>query len=314
MSAHLPLGPGAEFDAVRAMLEVWGPLARGIGDDGAVLDVPSGTRLVVSTDTSVEEVHFRRAWLTPEEIGYRAAMAALSDLAAMGAAPLGLLLAATVPRSWRDALVDLARGVGRAAGEVRIPIVGGDVTAGDRLALAVTVLGATARPIARRGARPGDRLFVTGRLGGPRRALLAWEGGGVPHPEDRARFAAPTARLEAGQWLAAHGATAMLDVSDGIAGDAAHLAEASGVRVVIALDRLPCLDGVRGADAAKSGEEYELLVAGPPSLATGWPFTGTGVPLTEIGTIVDGTGVVLEGGETSEPRPDAHDHFRHDIP
>ena len=94
VSHHLPLGPGAEFDAVRAMLDVWGAQARGIGDDGALLDVPPGTRLVVSTDTSVEDVHFRRAWMTPEEIGYRAAMAALSDLAAMGAAPLGLLVAA----------------------------------------------------------------------------------------------------------------------------------------------------------------------------------------------------------------------------
>ena len=89
MTTHLPLGPGAEFDAVRAMLAVWGTQARGIGDDGALLDVPPGTRLVVSTDTSVEDVHFRRAWLTPEEIGYRATMAALSDLAAMGGRALG---------------------------------------------------------------------------------------------------------------------------------------------------------------------------------------------------------------------------------
>jgi len=314
VSHHLPLGPGAEFDAVRAMLDVWGAQARGIGDDGALLDVPPGTRLVVSTDTSVEDVHFRRAWMTPEEIGYRAAMAALSDLAAMGAAPLGLLVAATVPTAWRGVLTDVARGMGAAAAATGSPIVGGDVTAGDRLALGITVLGATARPISRGGARAGDRLFVTGTLGGPRRALLAWESGGVPRPEDRARFVAPIARIAAGQWLAAHGATAMLDLSDGLAGDAAHLAEASGVCVRIDLDRLPRVEDVSGAEAARSGEEYELLVAGPATLAEAWPFAAAGLPLTEVGVVTAGTGVALLGDEAGTLRAGAHDHFQHDIP
>lgn len=312
MSDHLPLGPGAEFDAVRAMLEVWGPRARGIGDDGAVLDVPTGSRLVVSTDTSVEDVHFRRAWLTPAEIGYRAAMAALSDLAAMGAAPLGLLVALTVPTGWRAQLLEVARGIGDAAAATGSPIVGGDVTAGDRLTLAVTVLGASAHPVTRGGARLGDRLFVTGALGGPRRALLAWEAGAEPRPEDRARFAAPEARLAAGQWLAAHGATAMLDLSDGLAGDVAHLAEASGVAVVVDLDRIPRLADVSGLDAARSGEEYELLVTGPAALAARWPF-GAELTLTEVGEVVTGAGVRFVGGAGDAP-PDAHDHFRRDIP
>jgi thiamine-monophosphate kinase len=92
-AAHLPLGPGAEFDVVRSLLRQWGSSAVGIGDDAALLDVPAGSRLVVSTDHSVEGVHFRRPWITPEEIGWRATQAALSDLAAMGARPLGLLVA-----------------------------------------------------------------------------------------------------------------------------------------------------------------------------------------------------------------------------
>src|SRR3954465_10789839 len=87
---HLPMGEGKEFDAIRAMLQVWGTRARGIGDDAAVVDIPAGQRLVVSTDASVEGVHFRREWLSPEEIGSRATVAALSDLAAMGALPIGL--------------------------------------------------------------------------------------------------------------------------------------------------------------------------------------------------------------------------------
>lgn len=159
MNRHLTMGPGKEFDAVRALLAQWGSAAEGVGDDGAVLDLPPGSRLVVSTDATVEDVHFRRAWLTPEEIGWRATQAALSDLAAMGAAPLGVLLALTVPRDWRDQLSGLAGGIAAATQGAGAPIVGGDVTDGDRLALAITVLGHSARPLSRAGARP-----VTGSM------------------------------------------------------------------------------------------------------------------------------------------------------
>src|SRR5918993_86019 len=132
---HIPLGSGPEFDAIRTMLEEWGSLAVGIGDDAAVLDVPAGERLVVSTDASVEGVHFRRDWLTAAEIGERATIAALSDLAAMAAAPLGLLLALSLPESWQERLRELARGVGAAAARARCPIVGGNVTRGAGLSL-----------------------------------------------------------------------------------------------------------------------------------------------------------------------------------
>ena len=118
-----PLGPGPEFDAIREMLRRWGPRARGIGDDAALIDVPAGEQLAVSTDSSVEGVHFRRGWLSPREIGYRATVAALSDLAAMAATPAGLLLALGVPPKWRSDLDALAPGVawaGTAAGVVRI--------------------------------------------------------------------------------------------------------------------------------------------------------------------------------------------------
>ena len=113
-AGHLPMGEGREFDAIRAMLQVWGARARGIGDDAAVLDVPAGQHLVVSTDASVEGVHFRREWLTPEEVGGRATVAALSDIAAMGALPIGMLLALAVPPDWMGKIVALSRGVGDA--------------------------------------------------------------------------------------------------------------------------------------------------------------------------------------------------------
>lgn len=317
MSRHVTLGPGAEFDAVRTLLAGWGDRAIGIGDDGAVLDVPRDARLVVSTDSTVEEVHFRAAWLTPEEIGWRATTAALSDLAAMGAAPLGVLLALTVPARWRPQLGALAEGIGAAVAAHDAPIVGGDVTDGDRLALAITVLGHTRAPLARSGACAGDLLCVTGALGGPGAALAAWESGAAPGAAARARFAHPEARIAAGQWLAAQGAHAAIDISDGLAGDAGHLAAASGLRCVIDVDAIPCLAGVAPRDAMRSGEEYELLVALPAALlarAADFRAAHAGLALTPIGRFEalapgEAAEAVAESGGTRVALPRNHDHF-----
>lgn len=311
MTGHIPLGPGAEFDAIRMLLARWGDRARGIGDDGAVLDVPPGQKLVVSTDSSVEGVHFHREWLTPEEIGWRATMAALSDLAAMAAMPLGVVLALTVPASWRMRLEALADGIGAAVERYGVSIVGGDVTAGERLSLAITVLGHAERPLARRGARVGDTIYVTGRLGGPGAALAAWLDGRAPMPAHRARFAHPEARLNASRWCARHGATAAIDLSDGLAGDLAHIAAASGVCAELDLERLPVLDGVTSREALASGEEYELLVTAPAFDTTAFAAAHAGLALTAIGRVVTGpTGSVRlhEHGRTVE-LPSTHDHF-----
>jgi thiamine-monophosphate kinase len=312
MKSHLAMGPGKEFDAVRALLAQWGNAAQGVGDDGAVLDVPAGSRLVVSTDSTVEQIHFRRPWLSPAEIGWRATQAALSDLAAMGAAPLGVLLALTVPRDWRADLPPLADGIAEATRSAAAPIVGGDVTDGDRLALAITVLGHAAHPLSRAGARAGDHLYLTGRLGGPGAALAAWERGEVPTAPHRARFARPLARIAAGQWLAAHGATAAIDLSDGLAGDVAHLAAASGVRCVLDLGAIPCAEGVEVSAALASGEEYELLVSAPPLDAAAFAAAHGGLPLTRIGRVepADGAGDVrAERAGRPAAMPGAHDHF-----
>lgn len=311
MSDHVAMGPGKEFDAVRALLDQWGSAARGVGDDGALLDVPAGEKLVVSTDTTVEDVHFRRAWLTPEEIGWRATQAALSDLAAMGAQPMGVLLALTVPRDWRAELPALAEGIAAATRAAQAPIVGGDVTAGDRLALAITVLGHAARPLVRAGARPGDRLYVTGHIGGPGAALAAWTSGAQPSAAARARFARPEARLAAGTWLAAQGATAAIDLSDGLAGDVAHLAAASGVSCVLDLDAIPCVDGVSVDAALQSGEEYELLVAAPALDVQAFAAAHAGLTLTAIGR-VEASGAAAVRAERAGQQvalPGAHDHF-----
>ena len=113
--SHLAMGPGREFDAIRALIAQWGDAARGLGDDGALLDVAPGARLVVSVDTSMEDVHFKRAWLSPREIGWRATAAAISDLAAMAAEPLGLLVALSLPARWASELPALGAGIEAAA-------------------------------------------------------------------------------------------------------------------------------------------------------------------------------------------------------
>ena len=308
---HIALGEGAEFDAIRAMLHEWGDRATGIGDDAAVVDVPRGQRLVVSTDASMEDVHFRREWLSAEEIGARAASAALSDLAAMAAQPLGLLLALGIPESWQPELAELARGVGASAELAGCPIVGGKVTRSQELSLTITVLGAAERPLRRSGARVGDIVYVTGTLGGPGAALRALRSGHVPAPAHMSRFVGPRARIAESRWLADAGATASIDVSDGLAADAAHLARASGVSIELDATRVPCIEGVSHSEAIASGEEYELLMtfpvdAGPDERAFADRF---GVPLTRIGGVREAGSepVRIVGGRVDPAR--GHDHL-----
>jgi thiamine monophosphate kinase len=126
----------------------WGDLVQQAGDDAAVLDIAHGARLVASTDTSVEGVHFRREWLSLQEIGYRATIASLSDLAAMAADPIGLLIAATIPAGVAESIEQLADGIGQAARDSGCPIVGGDLTGGDRISLTMTVLARPPRSVA----------------------------------------------------------------------------------------------------------------------------------------------------------------------
>lgn len=312
-SNHVALGGGAEFDIVRALVARWGTASFGIGDDAALLDVPVGEYLVVSTDSSVENVHFRRDWMSAEEIGYRAGAAAISDLAAMGATPLAMTVALTVPESWRSQITAIADGiafVGRATGT---PIVGGDLTSGGELSFSVTVLGTVVRPLVRSGARTGDTVWVTGRLGGPRLALASYERGIVPRSDLRERFARPVPRLREARWLSAHGATAAIDCSDGIAADLEHVAAASAKRIVLHLERLPRIDGATDEDAARSGEEYEVIATAPPSLDATSFEREFGVPLTAVGTVEDvgAAGPVVDAFRHGVPvaLPHGHDHF-----
>lgn len=306
------LGPGAEFDLVRRLAARWGSRAMALGDDAAALPLAPGMHLLVSTDTSVEGVHFRREWLGPSEIGWRATVAALSDLAAMGAHPLGVLVALTVPESWLADVEAVAAGIGDAAEASGTRIVGGDLTRGAQLALCMTVLGSAARPLTRSGARVGDAIYVTGRLGSALGALRAWKQGREPAAEHRARFAHPHARIREAQWLASAGATAAIDVSDGLAADLHHLAAASGVAVEVDLDLIPTGPGVTAVDAAASGEEYEVVICAPREIDVMAFRTVFVLELTRIGRVTgrapEGEVVVLQSGARVDP-PRGHDHF-----
>jgi thiamine-monophosphate kinase len=309
-NSNIDLGPGKEFDLVRILLAEWGKAAQRIGDDAAVLDVPIGEHLVVSTDTSVEGVHFRRDWLNSFEIGYRATAASLSDLAAMAARPLGILIALTLPEGTKGEAREIATGIREGASAVLCPIVGGDLSSGKELSLTITAVGSAARPLSRSGAKVGQRVYVTGRLGGPAAAVRAWRAGNEPIEADRARFANPVPRIEPAIGLAARGATAGIDISDGLMADVGHVAAASKVCIEIDAERIPRVSGVSALEAANSGEEYEIVVTAP-EIDTAQFSEEFGLDLTEIGRVVAGTtGTSLMQGGERITAPSGFDHFR----
>ncbi|MEO5589790.1 MAG: thiamine-phosphate kinase [Gemmatimonadaceae bacterium] len=306
---HVGLGAGAEFDAIRRMLERWGPHAHRIGDDAAVMRSFGDRALIVSTDTSVENVHFRRDWLTPSEIGYRAAAAALSDLAAMGAKPIGMLVAMVIPDNWRDSLDALSDGIGDAAAGSHAPIVGGDLVTGETMSLTFTVLGTARDALLRSGARQGDGIYVTGTLGGPLAALVAFREGSQPLPDHRQRFARPVPRIAEAAYLASEGATSAIDISDGLAGDLSHIAVASRARLVVNLECLPVEPGMSPLDAVTSGEEYELVITSPVAISAERFKSRFGIPITRIGSVEEGEpGVTLlmNGQQVEAPRGYLH--------
>lgn len=306
---HVQLGPGGEFDIVRRMLERWGDMAAGIGDDAATFPPPRGL-LVVSTDTSLEDVHFRREWLSHAEIGYRATAAAMSDLAAMAATPAGVFLALTLPESDVPLVDALADGIGECVRASDTKIRGGDVTRGAKLSLTLTVLGSADAPLLRSAAVAGDRVYVTGRLGGPLGALRDFRDGRTPGAGLRTRFAHPVPRLSESRWLAERGVHAAIDISDGLIADARQLAVASGVVLNLRSESVPAFAGTQSGDALSSGEEYELLVTSPERLDTAEFRRTFDLDLTEIGEVQgDEAGVVLTAAGRRVAPPAGYDHF-----
>ena len=294
----------------------------GIGDDAAVLDIDGPA--VVTHDMLVDGVHFRRATTDLRDLGWKALAVNLSDLAAMGAEPVAAVVGLGLPPGeLRPEDVDaLYAGMDDLAAASRVTVAGGDVTSCPVLVLGVTAVGRAlpgVPPVPRSGARAGDVLCVTGRLGAAAAGLRLLEDPGLLPglPQRDALMAAqrrPQPRLRAGLRLARGGAHALMDVSDGLALDAARMAAASGLRAEIDLAALPLAPGLAevaaasGADAAElaatGGEDYELLVALPPE-AVDACRAALDLPLTPVGRMTAGSGVLLRGPGGAPVTPSA---------
>jgi thiamine-monophosphate kinase len=285
----------------------------GIGDDAAILSV--GGTAVVTQDLLVEGVHFRRSATGFRDLGHRALAVNLSDLAAMGAEPVAAFVGLGLPPGGasRDELDALYDGMEALAERHGVTVAGGDITGAPVLVLAVTAIGRPfpgVAPLARSGGRPGDLLCVTGRLGAAAAGLMVIE---RPSLADgvagagalRAAHLRPEPRVAAGRALAAGGARALMDLSDGLALDALRMARASGVRARIDVDAVPVAEGVAGVavaaglrpwePAVTGGEDYELLAAVPPERLA--PLQAAlDLPLTPVGRLEEGAPELLAAG------------------
>ena len=315
------LAAGPEFDLIRAFAAQARhahPLVRmGPGDDCAIVG-----ELAISIDASVEDVHFRRAWLSPEEIGWRAAAAVLSDLAAVAAEPVGVLITLVLPQADRgDFVQSVMRGAIAAAESVGAMLLGGDTTASAVFMLDVVAVGRVPEPVLRSGARPGDEVWVTGVLGGAAAAVNAWERSQQPNAAARARYARVSPRIQAARWLHEHAApTAMIDISDGLYGDVAHIATASGCRIVVDADAIP-IDRAAGAtfeQAVAGGEDYELCFTAAPGAVHQLRArfeAELGLALTRVGSAAAGAGVLerARDGSTRAVEHAGYQHFKDEL-
>lgn len=296
----------------------------GIGDDCALLDIPQGVMLAQSLDTLVESVHFPQN-SDPQHLGYRALAVNLSDLAAMGAEPHSFILGLTLPEVDENWVSGFCAGMARIARQAGISLIGGDTTKGP-LTLSMQVQGLISREQAllRSGAKPGDLICVTGTLGDAAGALTyVLSGQQLDSCDDDSirylltRYWYPTPRLYAGQWLSKKGATAALDISDGLLGDLGHILKASNVGAMIdpgVIPRSATLNRQYGKDKAMSlamtgGDDYELCFTIPADLAATMPsILPDGCRITCIGQVTKEAGVIRDA-DGEQLTAQAYTHF-----
>jgi thiamine-monophosphate kinase len=333
-----PLGEDELVDMMRKLLGGEAPgLLLGPGDDAALVDL--GAHLgILTADMMVEGVHFRRGGISPHDLGYKSLAVNVSDVAAMGGSPRFALVSLGIPRdvdpSW---VVQLYGGLRDCAAEHAMAVVGGDTSLSDAIVVSVAVTGEVAKggAVTRGGARPGDRIVVTGALGAAAGGLRLTEAPAhgvaqaVATTWGRALLLAlsrPAARVGEGQTLAQAGATAMIDVSDGLLRDFSRLCTASGVGGLIVLDDVPVAQGLSDLAAVlpvnprelalAGGEDYELLATLPPAAVdeAGRKLKERfGTPLTDIGEVRESSGIAgidADGGERPL-EPQGWDHFAH---
>ncbi len=299
-----------------------GRVVTGIGDDCAVLRLPAGHDLLTTTDFSLENVHFRRAWHPAESVGHRCLARGLSDIAAMGGEPvaafLSLALPAKVPQAWIDGFT---RGLLKLAREFGVTLAGGDTAQSPAGILAdIVVLGSVpkGKAVLRSGARPGDRIYVTGSLGGSAAALDLLFSKRKLAPKQFPKHFFPQPRILQGQFLRARNlASSMIDISDGLSTDLNHICEESGVGAEIWAKAIP--RGAIGKNdelvefkfALHGGDDYELLFTARSRRRVASEISG--IPIICIGEITrqKKISIITETGKCLALRPGGWQHFRH---
>jgi len=277
--------------------------------------------MLVTTDFSLEGIHFRREWHPPEVVGHRCLTRGLSDIAAMGGEPiatfLSLALSPKLPQKWVDGFM---RGFLRLASTFKVALAGGDTAESPDGVLAdIVVIGSTPKrtAIRRSGARPGDRIYVTGDLGGAAAALQMLFAGRKLRARDFPKHFSPEPRLQIGKFLREKKlASAMIDISDGLSTDLSHICEESGVGAEILAEAIPCASignpphEVDLNFALHGGDEYELLFTAPSGKRV--PARVAGVPITQIGHIARRKTVFLVNSEGVgfELQPQGWQHFQ----
>lgn len=288
---------------------------KGIGDDCAVLELPRGHEALITTDFSLEGVHFRREWHPADSVGHRCLARGLSDIAAMGGVPQAAFLSLALPlelgQRWVDGFV---AGFLKLANRFSIKLTGGDsAQSPDGVLADIVVLGSVpaGQAVLRSGARPGHLVYVTGTLGSSVDTLNQLRDGRKLSPKAYPKHFYPEPRLAVGQYLREKKlASAMIDISDGLSTDLGHICEESHTGAVVEADALPAIAGKEGLKLAlHGGEEYELLFTAPPNRRV--PKKIVGIPITRIGETTRGRTmkVVLPNGKTEALKPGGWQHF-----
>lgn len=316
----MDVGEQELLTAIGKVLSGAGPeVLVGVGDDAAVVR-PGPGDLVITTDAMVEGTHFDRGLTSARDLGYKAIVVNLSDIAAMGASPrtavCALTLSDAVDAAWT---MELFGGMREACDEHALWLVGGNLARGREVTAAITVIGevASGRAVTRSGARVGDAVVVTGSLGGSAAGLRIAAGSATSLSLEQRdalyRHLRPAARIGEGRVLAHAGATAMIDISDGLALDLARLCRSSAVAASITAASIPVHPAAAATEALAGGEDYELLATVPTSTLgelTADLADRFGTPLTVIGHIAAGDGVTLEDRDGPRPLGAAGwDHF-----
>jgi thiamine-monophosphate kinase len=316
----LPLTEKALITRIRREQRPGPGVLAGIGDDCAILRIPGSHEALVTTDFSLEGIHFRREWHPAEVVGHRCLTRGLSDIAAMGGKPiagfLSLALPRNLPQSWVD---EFLKGLLQTADAFKVSLAGGDTAESPGGVLVDIVVVGSARKgtaIRRSGARFGDRIYVTGELGGSAATLKLLSSGRKLRPHEYPQHFHPIPRIQLGWWLREKRlASAMIDISDGLSTDLAHICEESGVGAQIHADAVPrSTIGKPGHEvdlnfALHGGDDYELLFTSPRGKRV--PTKIAGVPVTQIGHITRGKHILLlnDQGVGFELKAEGWQHF-----